>query len=251
MEYVISIIASLVVGALAAGGVYFYMTNRSTSAVLLARQDAERIVEEAESRRREMVLEAKDEAIRLRNELDREQQQRRKEVDRQERRIQQKEEQLDKRHELLDRRERKIQHGERELEQARSSVDALLTERQQELERVAQLTQEERDEIAAASVALDLARLVYAAREARGLTQTEAAELTGVRQQMISRLEGGTAQPTFKTVERYLRRLGFALHLSLVDERNDETVDCLILNEEGRSTSDTATQSGPVLVNHQ
>jgi hypothetical protein len=47
----------------------------------------------------------------------------------------------------------------------------------------AELTEEEREEIAAASVALDLARMVYAAREARGLTQTKAAELTGVRQQ--------------------------------------------------------------------
>jgi ribonucrease Y len=147
MEYLISIIASLVVGALAAGGVYFYMTNRASSVVQQARRDAERIVEEAESRRRELVLEAKDEAIKLRNELDREQQQRRKDIDRLERRLQQKEEQLDKRHEGLDRRDRKLQHRERENEEARAKIDHLLAERQQELERVAQLTQDEAREL--------------------------------------------------------------------------------------------------------
>jgi transcriptional regulator with XRE-family HTH domain len=113
-----------------------------------------------------------------------------------------------------------------------------------------ELTEEEREGIAAASVALDLARLIYAAREARGLTQKEAAELTGVRQQMISRLEGGTAQPTFKTVERYMRRLGFALRLSLIDENNDEPADALVLNEGERSPG-RINVTEPVLVNHR
>ena len=99
----------------------------------------------------------------------------------------------------------------------------------------AAMTEEELEEIAAASVALDLARLVYTARERRGLTQTEAANRTGMKQQMISRLEGGTAQPTVKTVERYLRRLGYALEVTLIDEKCDEPIDRLILNEEGRT----------------
>jgi transcriptional regulator with XRE-family HTH domain len=94
------------------------------------------------------------------------------------------------------------------------------------------LTPEEREEVAAASVALDLARLVFAAREQRGLTQAQAAECTGVQQQMISRLEGGTAQPTFKTVERYLRRLGFAVSVSLIDLEQGQIVDHVMLNEE-------------------
>jgi transcriptional regulator with XRE-family HTH domain len=99
----------------------------------------------------------------------------------------------------------------------------------------ATLSEEEREEVAAASVAFDLARLVYAARERHGLTQNEAAERTGMKQQTISRLEGGTAQPTIKTVERYLRGLGFALDVFLIDEECNESIDRLILNEEVRS----------------
>jgi transcriptional regulator with XRE-family HTH domain len=98
----------------------------------------------------------------------------------------------------------------------------------------ASMTEEELEEIAAASVALDLARLVYIARERRGLTQTEAAHQTGMKQQMISRLEGGTAQPTVKTVERYLRKLGYSLEVTLIDEKCDEPIDRLVLNEDVR-----------------
>jgi ribonucrease Y len=143
MELLISIVASLVVGALAVGATYFYMTNRASSGVQRAQQEADRIVEEANARRREMVLEAKDEAIQIRNEMDREQQERRKDVDRLERRLQSKEEQIDRRLEGFEKRERKLQHRERETEQARAKVDELLDQRQQEIERVAQLTMEE------------------------------------------------------------------------------------------------------------
>ncbi len=143
MELFLSIVASLVVGALAAGGTYFYMTARASSAVHRAQQEADRIVEDAKARQREMVLEAKDEAIQLRNEMDREQQERRKDIDRLERRLQGKEEQIDRRLEGFEKRERKLQHRERETEQARAKVDELLDQRQQEIERVAQLTMDE------------------------------------------------------------------------------------------------------------
>ncbi len=143
MELLISIVASLVVGALAAGGTYFYMMNRSSSAVHRARQESERIIEEANASKREMVLEAKDEAIRIRNEVDREQQERRKEMDRLEHRLQNKEEQIDRRLESFEKRERKLQHRERETEEAHQQVEQLLGKRQEEIERVAQLTMEE------------------------------------------------------------------------------------------------------------
>ena len=141
--FLVSIVASLVVGALAAGGTYFYMMNRSGSAVQRAHQEAERIVEEANAKHREMILEAKDEAIQLRNEMDREQQERRKDVDRLERRLQSKEEQIDRRLEGFEKRERKLQNRERDTEQVYAKAEELLGQRQQELERVAQLTMDE------------------------------------------------------------------------------------------------------------
>jgi ribonucrease Y len=143
MEYLVSIIPPLVVGVLAVAATYFYMMYSTSSRVHRAKQESERIISDADAKRRELVLEAKDEAIRLRNEVDREQAQRRKEVDRLERRLQQKEEQIDRRLEQFERRDRKLQQREREAEERDQQLEDLVLQRQQEVERVAQLTLEE------------------------------------------------------------------------------------------------------------
>ena len=68
----------------------WYLEGRATSHARKVQAEADRILEEVETRRRDAALEAKDEAIRLRAELDRELTQRRKEVERIERRVEQK-----------------------------------------------------------------------------------------------------------------------------------------------------------------
>ena len=144
MEYLIAIVlTAIVVGLLAAGGTYIVLTRRATSKIRAAEKDAQRVIEEAEAKRRELILEGRDEAIRVRDELEREYAQRRKETDRLERRLQQKEEQADRRLESLDRRERKLQTQERELDEQRQQAEELVTARREELARVAQLTMEE------------------------------------------------------------------------------------------------------------
>ena len=138
---------------------YFWLDRRAHSRMRVAQTEADRIVEEAESRRRDTVLAAKDEAIRLRGELDRELTQRRKEIERIERRIEQKEETVDKKVAGLEQRERAVRKGEQQLgehqetwEQERTRQQAQLDEvrnkRVAELERIAGLTSEEaRDEL--------------------------------------------------------------------------------------------------------
>ena len=144
MEYLIAIVVTaVVVGLLAAGGTYIVLSRRATSKIRSAEEDAQRVIEEAEAKRRELILEGRDEAIRIRDELERDYAQRRKETDRLERRLQQKEEQADRRLESLDRRERKLQTQERELDEQRQQAEELVTARREELARVAQLTMEE------------------------------------------------------------------------------------------------------------
>ncbi len=144
METVLFILLGVVIGAIPAAIVtFFVLTSSANSKVRAADVQARRTIDEAEAKRRELVLEAKDEALRARDELEREHQQRRKEVDRLERRLQQKEEQVDRRIESLDRREKKVQTSEREIEDARSQLDEMEQARRIELERVAQLTLEE------------------------------------------------------------------------------------------------------------
>jgi ribonuclease Y len=154
MQYVIMVLIAVIVGILAAAITYILTRSSVKSQVQSAESDAQRVAEEAEAKRRELmrdvearhrelVLVAKDEALRLRDELEREHTQRRKEVERLERRLQQKEEQLDGRLEALDRRERKLQNKERDNEEMREKLTALEAERRAEIERVAQLTLDE------------------------------------------------------------------------------------------------------------
>ncbi|HVX30075.1 MAG TPA: helix-turn-helix transcriptional regulator [Nitrolancea sp.] len=104
------------------------------------------------------------------------------------------------------------------------------TKRNEVNEYIASLTDAEREAIDSASVALDIAGLAYRARLARGFTQTEAAEASGLKQQAISRIEGGTINVTFRTLERYLRALGFSVRLSVCDENTGKIVDQITLN---------------------
>lgn len=87
---------------------------------------------------------------------------------------------------------------------------------------IATLTEEERRRLPAAEAALDLAVLLYHARQSRGLSQAAAAELAGFHQQAVSRFErGGT--PQWDTLHRYLLALGYSLELKLVDITTGKT----------------------------
>jgi ribonuclease Y len=124
------------IGAL--GGLY--MLQRGQKRVVNAEQDAARILSEADRRQKEVLLEAKEEAIRVRQQAESELRERRKEVQRSEQRINQKEENLDRKLESLEQRQRNVQNKERDLEKERESLASLEDERRQELERLSNLT---------------------------------------------------------------------------------------------------------------
>ena len=108
-----------------------------------AGENADRLLDEAKSRQRELLLEARDEALKLKTAAEAELRDRRAELHRQERRLQQKEELLDRRLETLDRRERTVGDKESQADEIRTQLDDLRKDRVHELERVAQLTTEE------------------------------------------------------------------------------------------------------------
>src|ERR671921_319149 len=93
----------------------WYLEGRANSHARKVQAEADRILEEIETRRRDAALEAKDEAIRLRADLDRELTQRRKEVERIERRVEQKEESIDQKTAALERREQELRGLDQEL----------------------------------------------------------------------------------------------------------------------------------------
>ena len=92
------------------------------------------------------------------------------------------------------------------------------------------LSDVEREEVVAASVALDIAGLAFRARTLRNLTQAEAATESGLKQQSISRIEGGSVNVTVRALEKYLKTLRFSLALRILDEDTGEIVDDITLN---------------------
>ena len=101
---------------------------------------------EADSIKREALLEAKEESIRTKNELDKEIRERRNEVQRNERRVRQKEETLDRKTEQIERKEQSLTAREESLRKQKEEVTQLQEKRIQELERISGLTSEQAKE---------------------------------------------------------------------------------------------------------
>lgn len=144
-------IVALVVGLIAG-----YIVRKSTHEKELAgaRNTATGILEEArreaETMKKEALLEAKDENHRYRTEIETELKERRSDILKQENRLLQREENLDRKDDGLEKRERSLEAKEEKLSSRQQLIDdqekkaTLLVEEQQlELERVAALSREE------------------------------------------------------------------------------------------------------------
>ena len=111
-----------------------------------AREIIDEALKTAETKKRESLLEIKEESIRTKNELDKESKERRAEIQRLERRIQQKEENVDKKLEALEKREAGFTAKEEALAKQKEKVATLNEQRVQELERISGLTSEQAKE---------------------------------------------------------------------------------------------------------
>jgi ribonuclease Y len=115
-----------------------------------AEEKARSIIDEAlttaESKKREALLEAKEENIKARADLDKEIKDRRNEAARNERRLQQKEEALDRKSDGLERKEASLASREESLRKKQDEVAKLGEQRTQELERISGLTSEQAKE---------------------------------------------------------------------------------------------------------
>lgn len=120
------------------------------TAIGSAEQEAKRIVGDAmkaaEAKKKETILEGKDEAHRIRTETERELNERRKEVQRQERRIQQKEETLDKKLEGLESKENAINNKNKKADERLAEAEAVKKSQFDVLERISGFTVEQAKE---------------------------------------------------------------------------------------------------------
>ena len=121
--------------------------QRQELAVQSAEAQATQILTEAEAEVRRKQLALKEEEVQIRNELDATRTHQRKDLDRIESRLRNRQEQIDKRVDQIEDRERKLNQRESGLDKRMEALEAAEQQRNEELQRVAQMTQVEAREI--------------------------------------------------------------------------------------------------------
>lgn len=151
MEWIAFFLAGLLLGA---GGIYFFLKLGFKKAILNAQQEANKIIEdakdEAESLKKEKIIEAQEELLEHRQQVERELQQRQNEISRLERELDKKEIEVDRKVEMVSKKEKDLEQWERQLSEKESYIarktqelNDLITQEIQKLEEVSGLTREE------------------------------------------------------------------------------------------------------------
>lgn len=155
MMYVLCAVGGLIVGGIVAWIIAFragvsHRKKVAEIAIGSAEEKAEQIVKEAkaaaETKKKEALLEAKDEIHRLRNEQERELKERRGDVQRQERHLQQREENLDRKSENMEKKEAALVQKQKELDALTEDVQNIKKSQFEMLERISGYTVEQAKE---------------------------------------------------------------------------------------------------------
>ena len=147
LGYIVAAISAVVFGVLGFvfGGVY--RKRVAEAKIGSANEEALRIVNQAqqtaESKKREAILEAKDEIHKLRNEVDKELRERRAEVQKQERRLIQKEENIDKKTENLEKKEEILSEKIKAADERIEEVERLKRSELEMLEKISGYSKEQ------------------------------------------------------------------------------------------------------------
>jgi ribonuclease Y len=197
--------AAVAILIVAAGAVLGFLARGvwAAQAVHAAQEKAGRIVAEARAQQKDLILQAKEEQVRLQREAAEEERSKRTELLALERRLLQRDEQLDQRTDMLEQRDRKLLERERELESQREALGKARQEQIAALERVsamsadqakAVLLEQVRDE--AEHDAVRVARAIE--REAREEAEERAREIVVTAIQRV--MADHTAEMTVSVV---------------------------------------------------
>ena len=144
---VAAFVIALIIGCLIGNA---YRKNIAEAKIGKAEDKAKDIIDDAlktaESKKRDILLTAKEDALKTKNDIEKEVKDRRSEIQHMEKRVLQREENLDKKSDTLERREQSLTAKEANLAKKVSEVEELSARRQQELERISGLTSEQAKE---------------------------------------------------------------------------------------------------------
>ena len=204
------------------------------SAEAEAKKMIENVKIEAENLRKQQLIEAKEEVLKIRNELDQEIRERRGDVQAQERRLIQKEENLEKRATMYDSKEKELERKVLENEAKKQELEELYAKQLEELQRISGLSEEQ----AKAQLLNDLDKEI---------TQEKAAK--------IREIEAKTKEDSQKIAREIV---GFAIQKCAADHTSETTLSVVslpndemkgrIIGREGRNIKALETLTGIDLI---
>ncbi|MGC8879046.1 MAG: ribonuclease Y [Anaerolineae bacterium] len=192
-NFAMMVILGIGFGALGLGILIGYLIRRYLieSRIKSAEAEAARLLAEAEAQRKDMLLQAQKEVMRLHDELEEEARQRRAELRRQEERLQKRQETLDRRLENIENRERALNKRQSALDRRANEIEQLHAEQLAELQRIAGLTQEQAIQLLLQRVEQDarqdMARIIREVEaEARAEGERRARKIIALAMQRIA-----------------------------------------------------------------
>ncbi|MBR6222046.1 MAG: ribonuclease Y [Lachnospiraceae bacterium] len=199
-----------------------------------AKEIIDEALKTAEIKKREALLEAKEEASKAKNELDKEIKERRNEVQRMEKRVLSREENIDKKTDAIEKKEASLQQKEASLEKQRAKVNELENKRQQELERISGLTSEQAKEFLLKTVEEEVKHETAVMIKEMQARAKEDAEKTA-KEYVVSAIQKCAADHVSETT------------ISLVQLPSDE-MKGRIIGREGRNIRTLETMTGVELI---
>ena len=238
LSILIAVLSAVVFGAL---GVFLGIQHRkkqAESTIGSAEQEAKRIVSDAiktsEAKKKDAILEGREEIHRLRSEADREIADRRREVQRQERRLQQKEENLDRKLESAEQKEEAIAKKNRKADERLNEAEPLKQKQFEELERISGFT-------------LDQAKEYLLKNLQDELTHEKAVKIREMEQQTREESEKNAREIISLAIQRCAADHVAEAAISVVPLPNDE-MKGRIIGREGRNIRTIETLTGVDLI---
>ena len=236
-------IALIALGYVAAAAVFFavgvvYRKKVGEREIGSAENEATRIINEAirsgESRKKEMLLEAKDEIHKSRTEYEKEMKERKAEISKQERRLQQKEDTLDKKSDAFERKEDELNKRLANAAQTQAQAEDLKKKQLDTLEQISGLTQDQAKEYLLKSVEDDV-------------RHDAAMKIKEIEQQLKDEAEEKGRENIATAIQRCAADHAAETTVSVVTLPNDE-MKGRIIGREGRNIRTLETITGVDLI---
>ncbi len=142
MDHIVYILVGL---AFALGGLIGYFARQmiANQQIRSTKREAQRLLDEATTKHGELLLAAREEAVKVRNAAEAESRERRSELQRVERRVSQKEEAVERRLESVERRERGLDNREKGIERTKAEIEEIKAKQLIQLESLSGISSEE------------------------------------------------------------------------------------------------------------